>query len=261
MDWIGGVARRLEWETAACAWTSHILAWVVAARAVSPRRPVIAAGLVFVIRATTPHALGRAFRHAVGRRRGSDAAVGWGCAGKGGSLAADLGFRLHVRTCTPPPYHIPHSFCHATHSTTPPAMASKPGMPSHAPSPAPPPSDQHAEPAASDPDPQHQASDDTLLPGQTERFLKHPAIREAPREKKVAFLESKGVTPEVVEELMGTQMAGDAPPDRTEAGERAWPTVRAPDVGGPRHSHRPINTDTDFHRLPPRRRNRPSPLS
>lgn len=67
---------------------------------------------------------------------------------------------------------------------------------------------------------------DTPLSEQAAKFLEDPAIRDAPREKKVAFLESKGVKTEDIEALLETQIPQDASPDITEAGERAWSTVR-----------------------------------
>jgi hypothetical protein len=60
---------------------------------------------------------------------------------------------------------------------------------------------------------------------QASRFLQDPSIRDAPRGRKVTFLESKGVRSEEVEELLGKTIAEDAAPDITEAGERAWSTV------------------------------------
>lgn len=48
-----------------------------------------------------------------------------------------------------------------------------------------------------------QLSESSDLLEQASRFLEDPAIRDAPREKKVAFLESKGVSPEDVETLLG----------------------------------------------------------
>jgi hypothetical protein len=67
----------------------------------------------------------------------------------------------------------------------------------------------------------------TLL-AQASRFLEDPSIRDAPRDRKVTFLESKGVRSEEIDELLGKTIAEDAQPDITEAGERAWSTVSVP---------------------------------
>lgn len=60
---------------------------------------------------------------------------------------------------------------------------------------------------------------------QAERFLEDPVIRDAPRQRKVAFLESKGVRVEDIETLLGTAEAEPEFQELEEAGERAWATV------------------------------------
>jgi hypothetical protein len=72
---------------------------------------------------------------------------------------------------------------------------------------------------------QEQGAEGGTLLEQASRFLDDPAIRDAPRERKVTFLESKGVRSEEIEELLGRTLVEDATPDITEAGERAWATV------------------------------------
>jgi len=57
-------------------------------------------------------------------------------------------------------------------------------------------------------------SDATLLLHQAAKFLEDPTIRDAPREKKSAFLESKGVSREGIQKLLGevekeTHVSGD----------------------------------------------------
>ncbi|KAF1949193.1 DUF726-domain-containing protein [Byssothecium circinans] len=59
---------------------------------------------------------------------------------------------------------------------------------------------------------------------QASRFLEDPAIRDAPRDRKVAFLESKGVSSEDIEKLLERGIPEDASRDVSEAGERAWST-------------------------------------
>ncbi|KAF2005193.1 DUF726-domain-containing protein, partial [Amniculicola lignicola CBS 123094] len=61
---------------------------------------------------------------------------------------------------------------------------------------------------------------ETLLQ-QASTFLADATIRDAPREKKITFLQSKGVTVEDIESLLGPSPEEDAP-DLSAAGERAW---------------------------------------
>jgi hypothetical protein len=66
---------------------------------------------------------------------------------------------------------------------------------------------------------------DIPLLEQATRFLEDPAIRDAPRERKVAFLESKGVDDKEIETLLGAEIDRSNAPDLEEAGGRAWSTV------------------------------------
>lgn len=67
--------------------------------------------------------------------------------------------------------------------------------------------------------------DSTDLLEQASRFLEDPTIRDAPRERKVAFLESKGVNAEDIEALLGEPTPAADSGILEEAGERAWATV------------------------------------
>ncbi len=60
---------------------------------------------------------------------------------------------------------------------------------------------------------------------QASRFLDDPAIRDAPREKKVTFLQSKGVDEEDIDALLGAETIQDDFSQLEEVGERAWSTV------------------------------------
>jgi hypothetical protein len=60
---------------------------------------------------------------------------------------------------------------------------------------------------------------------QARRFLGDATIRDAPREKKVAFLESKGVSAEDIGTLLGTESQQKDYVELEEVGERAWSTV------------------------------------
>ncbi|KZM19213.1 uncharacterized protein EKO05_0006433 [Ascochyta rabiei] len=60
---------------------------------------------------------------------------------------------------------------------------------------------------------------------QASRFLEDANIRNAPREKKVVFLQAKGVSAEDIETLLGKAIPEDASPDLEAAGARAWSTT------------------------------------
>ncbi|KAF2190732.1 hypothetical protein K469DRAFT_721631 [Zopfia rhizophila CBS 207.26] len=57
---------------------------------------------------------------------------------------------------------------------------------------------------------------------QVSRFLQDPTIRDAPREKKVAFLQSKGVGMEDIDRLLGPAQEDKAAVDISKEGERVW---------------------------------------
>jgi hypothetical protein len=60
---------------------------------------------------------------------------------------------------------------------------------------------------------------------QARRFLDDSTVRDAPREKKVAFLESKGVSATDIETLLGVDSKEEQQDVLEDAGERAWLTV------------------------------------
>jgi hypothetical protein len=60
---------------------------------------------------------------------------------------------------------------------------------------------------------------------QAKRFLDDSTIRDAPREKKVAFLESKGVSAADIETLLGVEVKEDQSDNLEEVGQRVWATV------------------------------------
>jgi hypothetical protein len=68
-------------------------------------------------------------------------------------------------------------------------------------------------------------SEDTDLLEQASLFLEDPAIRDAPREKKAAFLESKGVRDKDIESLLYAETQESGHVDLEEIGERVWSTV------------------------------------
>jgi hypothetical protein len=65
----------------------------------------------------------------------------------------------------------------------------------------------------------------TVLLEQAKRFLDDSTIRDAPREKKVAFLESKGVSADDIETLLGAELQEVHSSELEAIGERAWSTV------------------------------------
>lgn len=72
---------------------------------------------------------------------------------------------------------------------------------------------------------EQQASESSSLLEQAARFLDDPTIRDAPREKKVAFLESKGVSAEDIGRLLGDEEPERRPIEVEDVSERAWSTV------------------------------------
>jgi hypothetical protein len=76
-----------------------------------------------------------------------------------------------------------------------------------------------------DNDNKEQSSGGSGLLEQASRFLEDDAIRDAPREKKVAFLQSKGVSAEDIETLLGTETHDNSRVELEDVGERAWATV------------------------------------
>ncbi|KAF1851774.1 DUF726-domain-containing protein, partial [Cucurbitaria berberidis CBS 394.84] len=76
-------------------------------------------------------------------------------------------------------------------------------------------------------------SESTELLEQASRFLEDSTIRDAPREKKAAFLESKGVRPEDIETLLGEATPEGDYPALEEVAERAWSTAPPEPVSVP----------------------------
>ena len=99
-----------------------------------------------------------------------------------------------------------------------------PDAPSSDPQPLQPAPDTAHDETAPAPAPETTPDEQSLL-DQASRFLDDPAIRDAPREKKIEFLQSKGVDEDHVERLLASQTTPHASTELTEAGERAWPSV------------------------------------
>ena len=74
-------------------------------------------------------------------------------------------------------------------------------------------------------DGEEDSSESASLLEQASRFLDDPAIRDAPREKKVAFLESKGVSAEDIGRLLGEDTRETSQVEIEHVGERAWSSV------------------------------------
>lgn len=91
-----------------------------------------------------------------------------------------------------------------------------------------------SEPEQSQPTREEQQSQPPVLLDQAKQFLEDPAVRDSPREKKVAFLQSKGVEEEDIEKLLPSSPGSTAASDLTQDGERAWSKVR---------THRNIDMD------------------
>ncbi|KAF1835780.1 DUF726-domain-containing protein [Decorospora gaudefroyi] len=120
-------------------------------------------------------------------------------------------------------------------------MSDKPGIPAwqRASADSPPPSPESVETDAQQPveaptpteediaapDSAGERTENVHLLEQASRFLDDPAIRDAPREKKVAFLESKGVSVGDIEALLGAESQETGYAELEEIGERAWSTA------------------------------------
>jgi hypothetical protein len=74
-------------------------------------------------------------------------------------------------------------------------------------------------------DREEQPSQGSELLEQASRFLEDETIRDAPREKKVVFLQSKGVNTEDIEALLGTEPQEDTHAELEEVAGRAWSKV------------------------------------
>ncbi|KAF9738134.1 hypothetical protein PMIN06_011080 [Paraphaeosphaeria minitans] len=99
---------------------------------------------------------------------------------------------------------------------------------------------------------QEAATEDATLLGQASKFLEDPAIRDAPRENKVEFLQAKGVKARDIEELLSNETPQHVSEDIAQAGERAWSskaTSKASRVPAPQSQPRdipPIVTYPEF---------------
>ncbi|EUC50486.1 hypothetical protein COCMIDRAFT_32305 [Bipolaris oryzae ATCC 44560] len=98
---------------------------------------------------------------------------------------------------------------------------------------------------------EQQAPESSSLLEQAARFLDDPTIRDAPREKKVAFLESKGVSAEDIGRLLGKEEPERRPIEVHDVGEQAWSTTppkpaHAPEVQIQPREIPPIVTYPEF---------------
>ena len=69
------------------------------------------------------------------------------------------------------------------------------------------------------------AAEGVSLLEQTSKFLKDPSIRDAPRDRKAAFLETKGLSKDEVEKLLGVELEQDTSSKLLKEGEEAWSKV------------------------------------
>jgi len=101
-------------------------------------------------------------------------------------------------------------------------------------------------------DKEEQPSESSELLDQASRFLEDDTIRDAPREKKVAFLQSKGVRPKDIETLLGQEPQESTNTELEAVGERAWSEVSAGTLLLKRLKPRPSTVsqkkDTDAYR-------------
>ncbi|KAF2497823.1 hypothetical protein BU16DRAFT_525417 [Lophium mytilinum] len=88
-------------------------------------------------------------------------------------------------------------------------------------------------------------SEDPTLLEQALEFLEDPAIRDAPRDRKAAFLESKGVTKENIQKLLGAADEPKTSPSVATSGEQPWPKTSSAPKAQPRDIP-PIVTYPEF---------------
>ena len=89
--------------------------------------------------------------------------------------------------------------------------------------------DADADAATGAPDTVHEtAPDDQPLLDHASKFLDDPAVRDASREKKIEFLQSKGVDEDHAERLLASQPPRPASTGLTDLDERAWPSASRP---------------------------------
>ncbi|KAH3908696.1 hypothetical protein HBI56_074210 [Parastagonospora nodorum] len=106
------------------------------------------------------------------------------------------------------------------------------------------PSEASTSPIADAPTPTESDLDEpepSSLLDQAKRFLDDATIRDAPRQKKVAFLESKGVSAEDIETLLGAESDEKPSAGLEEAGERAWLTTPSKPAEAPQPSPPPVS--------------------
>ncbi|KAF2741038.1 DUF726-domain-containing protein [Polyplosphaeria fusca] len=72
------------------------------------------------------------------------------------------------------------------------------------------------------PDAEESPKESSPLLGQASRFLQDPTIQDAPREKKVEYLQSKGVASKHIEKLLEGENIEEADVELASVGEKAW---------------------------------------
>ena len=69
------------------------------------------------------------------------------------------------------------------------------------------------------------AAEGVSLLEQASKFLEDPSIRDAPRDRKASFLETKGLSKDEVEKLLGVELEQDTSSKLLKEGEEAWSKV------------------------------------
>ena len=82
-----------------------------------------------------------------------------------------------------------------------------------------------SEPGAEESAEHRPAAEGVSLLEQASKFLEDPSIRDAPRDRKASFLETKGLSKDEVEKLLGTEPEQDTSSKLLKEGEKAWPKV------------------------------------
>ena len=82
-----------------------------------------------------------------------------------------------------------------------------------------------SEPGAEDSAERRPAAEGVSLLEQASKFLEDPSIRDAPRDRKASFLETKGLSKDDVEKLLGAEPEQDTSSKLLKEGEEAWSKV------------------------------------
>ncbi|KAJ9645918.1 hypothetical protein H2199_002961 [Coniosporium tulheliwenetii] len=114
------------------------------------------------------------------------------------------------------------------------------------PPPAQPPSTVLEAPGAEESTESSSTQEQPSLIEQASKFLEDPSIKDAPRERKVAFLQSKGLSSDDIQTLLGPEQAADMPADASKLWSQNLKPSSAPQRQQPPRDVPPIITYPEF---------------